>query len=69
MHAPILLPQEGDTVFEGKEVCVVEAMKMQNVLVASRDGVVKALLAEPGATLSADQPIMTFEQEEDEAEA
>ena len=55
----------GDCVFEGKELCVVEAMKMQNVLVATRDGVVKALLAEPGATLSADQPIITFEQEDD----
>jgi len=54
----------GDNVYEGKELCVVEAMKMQNVLVAKRDGVVRALLAEPGATLSAEQPIVTFEPDE-----
>ena len=45
-----------------QELCVVEAMKMQNVLHATRDGTVKSLLAQPGSTLSADQPIIAFEQ-------
>ena len=35
---------------------------MQNVLTAERDGVVKAVLAAAGATLSADEPILTFEE-------
>ena len=52
----------GDEVAMGHELAVVEAMKMQNVLTAERDGVVKAVLAESGATLSADQPILTFEE-------
>ena len=52
----------GDKVVLGQELCVVEAMKMQNVLVAERDGIVKDLLAQPGATLSADEPILTFEE-------
>ena len=51
----------GDEVVEGQEMCVVEAMKMQNVLFAPRDGKVKSLLAEPGSVLSADQPIVDFE--------
>jgi len=54
---------EGDTVHFGQQLCVVEAMKMQNVLTASRDGVVKTLMAQPGSTLAADQPIMAFEAE------
>lgn len=53
----------GDAVYEGKELCVIEAMKMQNVMHATRDGIVKEILATPGSTLSADQPIISFEQE------
>ena len=52
----------GDEVAMGHELGVVEAMKMQNVLTAERDGVVKAVLAAAGATLSADEPILTFEE-------
>ena len=51
----------GDKVVIGQSLCTVEAMKMQNVLVAERDGVVKELLAQPGAVLAADQPILAFE--------
>ena len=49
-------------VHAGQDLCVVEAMKMQNVLTAPRDGVVKELLASAGATLSADQAILSFEE-------
>ena len=48
-------------VHAGQDLCVVEAMKMQNVLTAPRDGVVKELLASAGSTLSADQAILSFE--------
>jgi len=51
---------EGDTVHIGQQLCVIEAMKMQNVLTATRDGVVETLMAQPGSTLAAEQPIMAF---------
>lgn len=51
----------GDVVLLGREVAVVEAMKMQNVLRAPREGIVKAVRAEPGASLALDQVIIEFE--------
>jgi propionyl-CoA carboxylase alpha chain len=35
-------------------------MKMENVLVAAQDGVVKELLAKKGESLAVDQPILAF---------
>ncbi len=54
--------QPGDRVEAGREVAAVEAMKMENVLRAERDGTVAAVLAEPGASLAVDQPIVEFER-------
>ena len=51
----------GDAVTAGQEVAVVEAMKMENLLRADSDGTVAAVLAEPGASLAVDQPILEFE--------
>ena len=51
----------GDEVKAGEELAVVEAMKMENSLRAVEDGVVKAVLAEAGDSLSVDQPIVEFE--------
>ena len=51
----------GDPVKAGQEVAVVEAMKMENLLRAEQDGTVAAVLAEPGASLAVDQPILEFE--------
>jgi len=56
-----LAVKEGDEVKEGEELAVVEAMKMENVLNAARDCVVKAVLAEQGAHLAVDQAILEFE--------
>ncbi|MBL0885026.1 ATP-grasp domain-containing protein [Myceligenerans sp. I2] len=44
---------EGDQVAEGDLVVVLEAMKMEQPLVAHRSGVVTALVAEPGAGVTA----------------
>ncbi len=52
---------EGDQVKDGQEICVVEAMKMENVLRAERDGVVAKVHAGPGASLAVDQTIVEFE--------
>jgi propionyl-CoA carboxylase alpha chain len=51
---------EGQEVKVGETLAVVEAMKMQNVLRAERDGVVKIIHAKPGATLAVDAPILEF---------
>lgn len=51
---------EGQEVKAGETLAVVEAMKMENVLRAERDGVVKAIYAKPGATLAVDAVIMEF---------
>ena len=53
--------QEGDTVKEGAELAVVEAMKMENSLRALADGVVKKISAVQGDSLVVDQPIVEFE--------
>jgi propionyl-CoA carboxylase alpha chain len=46
---------------QGDTLAIVEAMKMQNILRAERDGKVKALHASPGDTLAVDAVIMDFE--------
>jgi propionyl-CoA carboxylase alpha subunit len=51
---------EGQEVKTGETLAVVEAMKMQNVLRAERDGVVKKISATPGSTLAVDALILEF---------
>ena len=50
----------GQEVKAGETVAVVEAMKMENVLRAERDGVVKSIKAKPGDSLAVDAVIMEF---------
>ncbi len=52
---------EGQMVKAGEELAVVEAMKMENVLRAERDGTVAKIAAEAGQSLSVDQVILEFE--------
>ncbi len=51
---------EGQEVKSGETLAVVEAMKMQNVLRAERDGTVKKIHATAGATLAVDALILEF---------
>jgi propionyl-CoA carboxylase alpha chain len=51
---------EGQEVKAGEALCVVEAMKMENILRAERDGVVKAVRAKPGDSLAVDAVIIEF---------
>jgi propionyl-CoA carboxylase alpha chain len=51
---------EGQEVKAGETLAVVEAMKMQNVLRAERDGTVKKIYATAGATLAVDALILEF---------
>ena len=52
--------QPGQKVQAGERVAVIEAMKMENVLFATADGVVGKVLAVKGDSLSVDQPILEF---------
>jgi propionyl-CoA carboxylase alpha chain len=54
--------QVGQKVQAGERVAVIEAMKMENVLFATADGVVAKVLAAKGDSLSVDQPIVEFEK-------
>ncbi|GBC02357.1 hypothetical protein RclHR1_04590010 [Rhizophagus clarus] len=54
----------GDIVNEGVEVAVVEAMKMQNVLRASRVGKVKKINVKPGSSVAAEEVLIEFEDDE-----
>tara|TARA_B100000959_G_scaffold286909_1_gene367983 strand:- start:2728 stop:4692 length:1965 start_codon:yes stop_codon:yes gene_type:complete len=52
---------EGQTIKAGEELAVVEAMKMENSLRASKDVKIKSILTTEGANLTVDQKILEFE--------
>jgi propionyl-CoA carboxylase alpha chain len=56
-----LAVKEGQSVNAGEELAVLEAMKMENTLLAERDCVVAKIHYEPGASLAVDDKIMEFE--------
>ena len=51
----------GQEVKTGEPLAIVEAMKMENVLAAERDGRIAKIRAKPGDSLSVDQVILEFE--------
>lgn len=53
--------EEGQEVKAGEELAVVEAMKMENSLRASKDLKIKSILGSEGDNLSVDQKILEFE--------
>ncbi len=55
---------EGQSVVAGDRLVVVEAMKMEHVLTAAVDGVVRGLRAVAGATVPRDAVLLTVEPEE-----
>lgn len=54
---PVAVGQEVKT---GETVAIIEAMKMQNILKAERDGVVKAVSAKAGDPVAADDVLVEF---------
>ena len=52
---------EGDSVVEGQPLAVVEAMKMENILRAEKNGVVKSVDAAQGDSLAVDAVILELE--------
>jgi len=53
-----LLVKEGDTVEEGQALCVVEAMKMENTLLAEKKCIINKINFREGDTVSVDETIM-----------
>ena len=53
--------QPGQAVRAGERLAVIEAMKMENILVATQDRVVAKVSASRGETLAVDQVIVEFE--------
>lgn len=51
----------GSVVQAGQQLCILEAMKVFNALVAPRGGIVVAIHAENGADVVAGQPLFTIE--------
>jgi propionyl-CoA carboxylase alpha chain len=50
----------GQKVMAGERLAVIEAMKMENILLATQDGVVAEVAAKKGDSLSVDQVIIRF---------
>jgi propionyl-CoA carboxylase alpha chain len=50
----------GEPVKAGQELLILEAMKMENVLRAERDGVVEEIMVTPGASVAADEVLIAF---------
>ena len=50
----------GQEVKEGETVAVIEAMKMQNIIRAERDGVIKTVGAKAGDSVAADEVLIEF---------
>jgi len=55
----------GDAVVYGQELCVLEAMKMKNVIRAGRDGVIKAVHTQVGEHVHQSQLLVEFKEEGD----
>jgi propionyl-CoA carboxylase alpha chain len=51
----------GQRVRAGDRLAVVEAMKMENILVAAEDGAIASVQAHKGENLAVDQVILHFE--------
>ena len=51
----------GDSVSEGDEVCVVEAMKMEQSIRAPRNGIVKEIHVQPLDSVNANDPLVELE--------
>ena len=51
---------EGQQVRAGERLCIIEAMKMENILKADKDAVVKRVVAHPGESLAVDQVVIEF---------
>ena len=52
--------QPGQAVRMGERLAVIEAMKMENIVLAAHDGVVERIVATPGESVAVDEVILEF---------
>ncbi|HEY8334419.1 MAG TPA: carboxyl transferase domain-containing protein, partial [Tardiphaga sp.] len=64
----VVAVSEGDTVRPGQQIAVVEAMKMEHLIIAVQGGVVRLVAATIGDTLYKDDPIVFIEPADIEGE-
>lgn len=60
--------KEGDIVEVGQELCIIEAMKMQNILRSPRSGVIESCQVSAGSSVARDQVVVKLVPEEKEEE-
>lgn len=56
-----ILVKVGDEIKEGDQIMILEAMKMENILLAERDGFVKEICCKEGDAVEKKQILITFE--------
>ncbi|WP_417782275.1 acetyl-CoA carboxylase biotin carboxylase subunit [Terasakiella pusilla] len=56
--------EEGQEVKAGEELCVIEAMKMENIMRAEKDVVIKKVHTSAGSSLSVDEKIIEFQTDD-----
>ncbi|HEV7576677.1 MAG TPA: biotin/lipoyl-containing protein, partial [Caldimonas sp.] len=50
----------GQAVRAGERLAVIEAMKMENVVIAAQDGIVERIVAKSGDSVAVDEVILEF---------
>jgi biotin carboxyl carrier protein len=53
--------EPGQHVVDGQELCVIEAMKMQNILKSEKEGVIKSVKVKAGDSVAVDELLIEFE--------
>lgn len=53
--------EPGQTVTDGQELLIIEAMKMQNIIKSSAEGKIKKIHIKPGDSVAVDQLLIEFE--------
>lgn len=53
--------KEGDRVIEGQGLIIIEAMKMQNEIQSTRDGIVRKINVKKGQTVNSGEKLITIE--------
>ena len=53
-----ILVKEGQPVKKGENLIVLEAMKMENEIVADKDGIIRSILVKANDSVESDQPLL-----------